>query len=135
MFYILLLIIGKNGAVETTFDNGTDTCRSIIFVDEVTKTIAILSNLLSRKKHISVLYTIHFFFVHTIPHLFSSFSFYQSISHKLPFSQSAFQSSLRDKIKELFGEVGAGHIGSSTMVRFMDGEYHKIVVVRTTRYN
>lgn len=45
---------------------------------------------------------------------------------------SEIQIALREKIQILFGDVGAGSFGNSTMVRFFDKET-SIFVVRTTR--
>ncbi len=43
------------------------------------------------------------------------------------------QLALRDKIIELFGDVGVGEFGNSTTVKFLDSEFSKIFVFRTTR--
>lgn len=40
---------------------------------------------------------------------------------------------LRDKIQELYGDVGSGEIGGSTMVKFLDAQHTGIVVVRCPR--
>jgi RNase P/RNase MRP subunit POP5 len=42
------------------------------------------------------------------------------------------QTSLREKIRELFGDIGFGEYGNNTYVRFFDPK-SKIFVVRTTR--
>ncbi len=43
------------------------------------------------------------------------------------------QSVLRDKIVELFGDVGVGEFGNSTLVKYFESQYSKILVIRTTR--
>lgn len=43
------------------------------------------------------------------------------------------QSSVRDKIQELFGDIGAGEFGEMTFVRFYDPQISNIVVLRTPR--
>lgn len=48
-------------------------------------------------------------------------------------NQNMLQSTLRDKIRNLFGDVGSGDFGGSTYVRFFDSEYSQIMVIRTTR--
>jgi RNase P/RNase MRP subunit POP5 len=40
---------------------------------------------------------------------------------------------LRDKIQELYGDVGSGEIGGSTMVKFFDVQHSGILVVRCPR--
>jgi RNase P/RNase MRP subunit POP5 len=39
---------------------------------------------------------------------------------------------LREKLQQLFGDVGAGEFGGSTMIKFYDANTH-IIVVRTAR--
>ena len=53
--------------------------------------------------------------------------------NRLTVNQSAFQSSLRSKIKEIYGDVGSGEFGSNTMVRFFDAHYSNIMIIKTTR--
>jgi RNase P/RNase MRP subunit POP5 len=43
------------------------------------------------------------------------------------------QSELRSKIHELYGDVGLGEFGQATYVRYLDGKYSSIFVVKTTR--
>eukprot|EP01041_Mallomonas_annulata_P003521 gene3520-7006_t len=42
------------------------------------------------------------------------------------------QNSIREKIQILFGDVGMGNFGNSTMVRFYD-KYTNIIILRTPR--
>lgn len=44
-----------------------------------------------------------------------------------------FHLALKNKITELFGEIGAGEFGNNTMVKYYDNSYTKLLVVRTTR--
>lgn len=43
------------------------------------------------------------------------------------------QMALREKISELYGDVGVGAFGNSTFVKFYESQHSKIFVVRTTR--
>lgn len=56
-----------------------------------------------------------------------------AFSKSVSVNQNMFQTNLRDKIKELFGDVGSGDFGGSTFVRFFDTQYSQIMVIRTTR--
>lgn len=40
---------------------------------------------------------------------------------------------LREKIIELYGDVGVGEFGSSSIIKFFDIEHSKILVLKTTR--
>lgn len=40
---------------------------------------------------------------------------------------------LREKIVELYGDIGFGEFGNSSIIKFFDIEYSKILVVKTTR--
>lgn len=44
-----------------------------------------------------------------------------------------FHQALREKIQELFGDVGSGEIGGSTMVKFLDAQYTGLLVIRCPR--
>lgn len=44
-----------------------------------------------------------------------------------------FHQSLREKIQELYGDVGSGDIGANTAVKFYDGTYTNILIVRSPR--
>jgi RNase P/RNase MRP subunit POP5 len=43
------------------------------------------------------------------------------------------QSSLKDKVAELFGEIGAGEFGNSTVIKYFDSENSLVFVVRMPR--
>ena len=40
---------------------------------------------------------------------------------------------LREKIIELYGDIGAGEFGNSTLIKYFEAEHSKIMVVKTTR--
>lgn len=43
------------------------------------------------------------------------------------------QAELRSKIHELYGDVGLGEFGHATYVRYLDGKYSNIFVIKTLR--
>lgn len=43
------------------------------------------------------------------------------------------QQCLREKIQELFGDMGSGEIGQVTVVKFFESELTKLFIVRTLR--
>jgi RNase P/RNase MRP subunit POP5 len=52
---------------------------------------------------------------------------------KLSLNSRDIQTKLRDKIGELYGDVGVGEFGQATYVRYHDGKYSNIFVVKSTR--
>jgi RNase P/RNase MRP subunit POP5 len=52
---------------------------------------------------------------------------------KLSLNSRDIQIKLREKIGELYGDVGVGEFGQATYIRYHDGKYSNIFVVKTTR--
>ena len=52
---------------------------------------------------------------------------------KQTYSSREIQTILREKIQELYGDVGLGEFGQATYVRYLDAKYTNIFVVKTTR--
>lgn len=45
------------------------------------------------------------------------------------------QNAIREKIKELYGDIGVGDLGNSTVVKYFDRELSHIFILRTLREN
>lgn len=52
---------------------------------------------------------------------------------KVSFAARDIQAALRTKINELYGDVGLGEFGQATYVRYHEGKYSNIFVVKTHR--
>jgi len=44
-----------------------------------------------------------------------------------------FQTVIRDKIQELYGDVGLGEFGQASYIKYFDAKYSNIFVIKTTR--
>lgn len=54
-------------------------------------------------------------------------------SVKTAFSSREIQNILREKIQELYGDVGLGEFGQASYVRYFDAKFSNIFIVKTTR--
>ncbi|KAJ1403161.1 hypothetical protein B484DRAFT_405196 [Ochromonadaceae sp. CCMP2298] len=50
-----------------------------------------------------------------------------------PVSSRDLQACLREKIRELYGDVGLGEFGQATYVKYLDARWSNIFIVKTTR--
>lgn len=48
-------------------------------------------------------------------------------------SSRDFQNVIRDKIQELYGDVGLGEFGQASYIKYFDAKYSNIFVIKTTR--
>lgn len=55
------------------------------------------------------------------------------VAGKATLSSRELQTALREKIQELYGDVGLGEFGQASYIRYFDAKFSNIFVVKTTR--